>query len=273
MPTPEDIMAAMRGGGREGSSRGRPSRSSQQQQADSMTIGVDPRSNSLIVSASTTLYEQVRALVEELDAVVGEVAADEATEVIALERISPTAMKSALTTIMGDSAVVTSSSSGSSRERFDEPSFRPDRPLRLAVGNAGNVRRMRRRIEPSARCRGKAEGPDVWPAGRIRRTRRRRRAIEPLRKRSRTSRLISEFIGPQSRHSNNAASVVVNTAPTSPSAEARSPDPPHGAIRPRLRRHTPASHRSTGPAPSARRRREPRCRQQGSCGFPARPAG
>jgi len=163
MPTPEDIMAAMRGGGREGSSRGRPSRSSQQQQADSMTIGVDPRSNSLIVSASTTLYEQVRALVEELDAVVGEVAADEATEVIALERISPTAMKSALTTIMGDSAVVTSSSSGSSRgagstSRRSGPTGRSDSP---SATRGGMSDEMRRRIELFRSMQGQGGGPGM----------------------------------------------------------------------------------------------------------------
>ena len=56
-----------------------------------MTIGVDERSNSLIVYASTTLYEQVRMLVEELDTNAGG-GRHLATEVITLERISPTAM-------------------------------------------------------------------------------------------------------------------------------------------------------------------------------------
>jgi len=128
-----------------------------------MTIGVDPRSNSLIVSASTTLYEQVRALVEELDAVVGEVAADEATEVIALERISPTAMKSALTTIMGDSAVVTSSSSGSSRgagstSRRSGPTGRSDSP---SATRGGMSDEMRRRIELFRSMQGQGGGPGM----------------------------------------------------------------------------------------------------------------
>lgn len=163
MPTPEDIMNAMRGGGREGSSRGGTSRSAQQQQAETMTIGVDERSNSLIVYASTTLYEQVRTLVEELDAVAGAAAADEATEVITLERISPTAMKSALTAIMGQNAVVTSSSSGSSRGASSTSrSGQTTRSGSQPATGGGMSDEMRRRIEFFRSMQGQGGGPGMF---------------------------------------------------------------------------------------------------------------
>jgi type II secretory pathway component GspD/PulD (secretin) len=163
MPTPEDIMNAMRGGGREGGSRGGTSRSSQQQQTETMTIGVDERSNSLIVYASTTLYEQVRMLVEELDTVAGAAAADEATEVITLERISPTAMKSALTAIMGQNAVVTSSSSSSSRGASSTSrSGQTTRSGSQPATGGGMSDEMRRRIEFFRSMQGQGGGPGMF---------------------------------------------------------------------------------------------------------------
>ncbi len=112
--SPADFFAAMRGG-REGSSRGGSgSSAAAKEEPERMTVGVDARSNSLIVFASESTYEEVKMLVEELDSIAG-VADDEATEVVTLDKYDPQAMKTALMAILGENAVSSSSSSSSSR--------------------------------------------------------------------------------------------------------------------------------------------------------------
>ena len=116
-PSPADFFAAMRGGrggSRGGSQRGGNSDSASKEEPEKMTIGTDSRSNSLIVFASQTTYEEVQALVEELDAVAG-AADDEETQVVTLKGLNPEAMKSALIAIMGENAVSSSASSSDSR--------------------------------------------------------------------------------------------------------------------------------------------------------------
>lgn len=105
-PSPADFFAAMRGG-RGGSQRGgsnNSSNSAAKEEPERMTVGVDARSNSLIVFASQATYEEVVMLVEELDSIAG-VADDEATEVVTLSNLNPEAMKAALMAIMGENAV------------------------------------------------------------------------------------------------------------------------------------------------------------------------
>lgn len=114
-PSPADFFAAMRGG-REGSSRGGSSSSSAaaKEEPERMTVGVDARSNSLIVFASESTYEEVKMLVDELDAIAG-VGDDEATEIVTLGKYDPQAMKTTLMAILGENAVSNSSSSSSNR--------------------------------------------------------------------------------------------------------------------------------------------------------------
>ena len=117
-PSPADFFAAMRGGGRGGSSGGqRGGGNSQTQTAqeapENMTVGVDVRSNSLIVFSSLQTYEDVKNLVEQLDSYAA-LADDEATEVVTING-NPEAMKAALMAIIGENAVSSSSSSGSGR--------------------------------------------------------------------------------------------------------------------------------------------------------------
>ena len=68
--------------------------------APKMTIGVDSRSNSLVVSAPEPLFEEVRELVHALDRVAGE--DNETVEVITLHDSNPEAVRAALSSLLGD---------------------------------------------------------------------------------------------------------------------------------------------------------------------------
>ncbi|HBO46082.1 MAG TPA: hypothetical protein DD670_19595, partial [Planctomycetaceae bacterium] len=71
------------------------------QELSKMTIGVDERTNSLIVSAPETLFEEVRDLVHALD----DVASDdvETVEVVSLRESNADAVREALSSLLGDS--------------------------------------------------------------------------------------------------------------------------------------------------------------------------
>ncbi|MHB8902040.1 MAG: secretin N-terminal domain-containing protein, partial [Thermoguttaceae bacterium] len=115
-PSPADIFAAMRGGRSGGEQRGGSSGGSSnapKEEPERMTVGIDERSNSLIVFASQQTFEEVQLLVEELDSIAG-VAEDEATQVVTING-NPEAMKAALMAIMGENATTNSTSSSSGR--------------------------------------------------------------------------------------------------------------------------------------------------------------
>ncbi|NLE36450.1 MAG: hypothetical protein GX621_00330 [Pirellulaceae bacterium] len=85
-----------------------------------MTIGVDERTNSLIVSAPETLFEEVRELVHALD----EVASDdvETVEVVSLRESNAAAVREALSSLLGDSiqgGVTTGTATGAATRRTD----------------------------------------------------------------------------------------------------------------------------------------------------------
>ena len=147
-PSPADFFAAMRGsrGGssRGGSQRGGNSDSAAKEEPEKMTVGIDARSNSLIVFASQTTYEEVRALVEELDTGAG-LADDEEMEVITLKGLNPEAMKAALIAIMGENAV--SSSSSSSGRSSSSNRSTSSRSGSSGSPTGGMPDDMRRRIE------------------------------------------------------------------------------------------------------------------------------
>ncbi len=110
-PSPEDLIRALRGGrgGGRGGSGGQSNRGEEQK----MTIGVDTRTNSLIVSAPNYLYEEVKALVEELDSAV--LTSDETVRVVTLKRANADLVQRSLVSVLGDSVTTNrTSSSGSS---------------------------------------------------------------------------------------------------------------------------------------------------------------
>lgn len=110
-PNPEDFIRALRGGGGGG---GRNSRDKKAEEVK-MTVGVDTRTNSLIVSAPDYLFTQVEALVKELD--VSEIPTDEVIQVVQVKRSNATTIQKSLESMLGDSikkSGTTSSNSGRS---------------------------------------------------------------------------------------------------------------------------------------------------------------
>jgi hypothetical protein len=69
-----------------------------------MSLGVDPRTNSLIVAAPDALFEEVKQLVGQLDMAAG--GQNQTVRVVALHRTSPTAVEQALAAIAGSSVQV-----------------------------------------------------------------------------------------------------------------------------------------------------------------------
>jgi hypothetical protein len=113
-PSPEEFIRALRGGrGRESSSR----RSQQEQQL--MTVGIDARSNSLVVSAPEPLLRQVEQLVAELDR--AGVESEQTMRVVSIRRADPAIVHQALAALVGQSrgttAGRTSTSPAASRTR------------------------------------------------------------------------------------------------------------------------------------------------------------
>ncbi len=69
-----------------------------------MSVGVDARTNSLIVAAPDNLFEEVRQLVEQLDVAAGD--QNQTVHVVTLHRSSPSAVEQALAAIAGSSVQV-----------------------------------------------------------------------------------------------------------------------------------------------------------------------
>jgi type II secretory pathway component GspD/PulD (secretin) len=129
-PNPEDFIRALRGGG------GR-SRSENRGEVAKMSIGVDPRSNSLIVAASETLFSEVEAMVRQLDQEGSQT--DDSMMVVTIKNSNPTVLQKALTSITGGQIKAntqsatpspsSSSSSGQGSSSSNQPQsnqFNPD---------------------------------------------------------------------------------------------------------------------------------------------------
>lgn len=100
-PSPEDLMRMLRNaGGGQGADAQEPAK---------MTIGVDTRSNSLVVRAPDMLFYQVKALVEQLDT--EQLDSTQSTQIVSLKYSNSEAIKEALEPILGDQSVTTTSSS------------------------------------------------------------------------------------------------------------------------------------------------------------------
>ena len=135
-PSPQEFIEALRGGGRGG--RG----GSRNQAADTtpkMTIGVDARSNSLIVSAPEALFQEVKLLVEALDQAAAE-SNNDTIQVIKLDGMSPEAVQKALSAMMGDNIIVGSSSSSRGRSSSSRSGSSSGRPSGSSSGD--DIRRQ-----------------------------------------------------------------------------------------------------------------------------------
>jgi hypothetical protein len=79
------------------------------QQAQKMSIGVDERSNSLVVRAPDPLFEEVKALVAELDQT--DLTSPEITRVVSLKHTNSSAVQKALVSVLGDQAKTSTTTS------------------------------------------------------------------------------------------------------------------------------------------------------------------
>ncbi len=153
-PSPEDIMKMLRsrgGGGGE-----------ETQEEAKMSIGVDERSNSLIVRAPDPLFMEVQALVEQLDEEGLET--PQSTKVVSLRNTNAEAMKNALQSLLGEDAVTTTSGDSSSTGRTSSSSRPSESGARESSG--GDAERQReefmQRMEFFRRLR---EGGGGGPGG------------------------------------------------------------------------------------------------------------
>lgn len=107
-PRPEDIIRAMRGGGR-GSRREKDEENKQ-----SITISVDVRNNRLMVAAPDPLFEQIAQVVKELDQISESNA--ETSQVISLKRANPVLVHDALQKIIGSQAMESSTATSDAQK-------------------------------------------------------------------------------------------------------------------------------------------------------------
>ena len=112
-PSPEDFIKAIRGGGRGGGGGGEA-----KSEEPKMTLAVESRSNSIIVTATEQQFEEVKMLVEAIDELSAQ--PNELVEVQSVRSANPAAVQQALVSLFGESVTSTSSSrSQSSSSRSD----------------------------------------------------------------------------------------------------------------------------------------------------------
>ncbi len=115
-PNPVELIRALRGGGRGGSNR------QNRGELPKMTVAVDSRSNSVIVTAPEQLFKQVEALVREIDRPVPE--STDQVDVVMLKTTDAEVVRQALANILGGTGTSSTSSSSSS----SGPTARPGTP-------------------------------------------------------------------------------------------------------------------------------------------------
>ncbi|QDU27432.1 Bacterial type II/III secretion system short domain protein [Anatilimnocola aggregata] len=116
-PSPEDFVRALRGGGG-GGRGGRGAAQENKGEEQKMTVGVDTRTNSLIVSAPDYLFEEVKALVKQLDT--AELASDQTVRVVSLRGSNADVITRSLAQVYGES--ITSSKTTTSGTPTGRPS-------------------------------------------------------------------------------------------------------------------------------------------------------
>ncbi|MEX0791837.1 MAG: secretin N-terminal domain-containing protein [Pirellulaceae bacterium] len=140
-PSPEDFIRALRGGGRGGRGGGGEGGGAQSE-PEKMTIGVDTRSNSLVVSAPDPLFESVKSLVDQLDQAGDDT--NQSMKVIQIKNSTPEVIQKALTSLTGG-AVTTGTA----------PTNTPGaQPAGGGAPNAADADAIRQRMEAFGRMRG-----------------------------------------------------------------------------------------------------------------------
>jgi hypothetical protein len=102
-PSPEEFINALRGrsGGRQNQAKG---------EVAKMTVGVDPRSNSLIVAAPEPLFREVELLVRQLDQEGS--STEDSYSVVAIRQVNPVLLQKALNSLTGGQVKVNTQSAG-----------------------------------------------------------------------------------------------------------------------------------------------------------------
>lgn len=128
-PSPQEIIQLLRGG------RGGPGgRTQPQEEQQRMSIGVDVRTNSLIVSAPEKLLNEVKQLVEQLDQkAVTE--SEETTQVVTLHKASPESVRTALSALLGTGVQIRGSTSSGTRSSSTTSSQPSSLPFRGSSGS------------------------------------------------------------------------------------------------------------------------------------------
>lgn len=137
--SPQDMMKMIRGG------------SAPDQQIQKMSIAVDARNNALIVRAPDALFEDVKALVTDLDHAVGD--SPETTRVVSLKHTNSSAVQKALSSILPNVKATTTGSStnppvaptavtASNNNDEDSPEERMRRAMRRNFDMMQEMRRM-----------------------------------------------------------------------------------------------------------------------------------
>jgi len=116
--SPQQFFQAMRDM-RGGSSRGGRGGGNEDSQTDKMSVGVDARTNSLVVVAADALFQEIKQLAEQLDQAALE--SNQTMRVVTLGRASPAAVQEALSSLLGTS-VKTGNGSGSRGGSTRQPS-------------------------------------------------------------------------------------------------------------------------------------------------------
>lgn len=131
-PSPQELIQALRGGGRGGAQ-------AQQKKAEEqkVTIGVDLRTNALVVSAPEYLFMEIKELVERLDSPVSK--ADESVAVVTLKRANPTTVQRTITAVLGDQ-VKTTIPTGTTPTAGARPQQQPGAATRGTTGGRGTGR-------------------------------------------------------------------------------------------------------------------------------------
>jgi len=135
-PSPEDFVRALRGGG--GGGRGGQSGQSKTGEEQKMTIGVDTRTNSLIVSAPDYLFNEVKALVAQLDTDTIAADADETVKVVTLKRTNSDLIQRSLTSMLGPGITANTTAAASQRGATSTTASRTT-ANRTATGRTSNA--------------------------------------------------------------------------------------------------------------------------------------
>jgi type II secretory pathway component GspD/PulD (secretin) len=108
-PSPQEFLKALQGG----------EKGADDQEPEKMTIGIDERSNSLVVRSSEPLFEEVKTLVEQLDR--AGVERPVSTRVVSLRNTGSEALKETLVSLLGDKAVLGSAAAKTATNSSGQP--------------------------------------------------------------------------------------------------------------------------------------------------------